>query len=243
MKNNLRIKNILSISLSIFCLTSMPGFAAISLDRTRVIINESDNIVNVTINNDNKQLPYLAQAWLEDNKMSKLTKGPIALTPPVQRVEPGERSLITLTTTAFAKQLPTDRESVFYFILREIPPKSKKDNVMQIALQTKIKLFYRPKSIENVADRDWHNDIKLVYQGKGYRIINPTPLHFTVIGLAGSQNEIKTSKFDSIMIEPKSESYVESKQYPTPYLSFINDYGGRPVMQFNCSTDECIAKK
>lgn len=243
MKKYLYIKNILSISLSIFGLTTSSSYAAISMDRTRIIINESDNIVNVNINNDNKQLPYLAQAWLEDNKMEKLTKGPIVLTPPVQRIEPSERSLVTLTTTALAKQLPEDRESVFYFILREIPPKSKKDNIMQIALQTKVKLFYRPKSIENVSASDWHKEIKLVYQGKGYRVINPTPLHFTVIGLAGTENEIKNNKFDGIMVEPKSELYVESKKFSTPYLSFINDYGGRPVMQFTCSTDECIAKK
>ncbi|MEX6226452.1 fimbria/pilus periplasmic chaperone [Providencia hangzhouensis] len=33
-------------------------------------------------------------------------------------------------------ELPQDRESLFYFNLREVPPKSDKDNVLQIALQT-----------------------------------------------------------------------------------------------------------
>ena len=242
MKYYVHMKYILSISMSILWLTSSNSLAAISLDRTRVIFNESEKNVVVNINNDNKQLPYLAQAWLEDDKMNKLTKGPIALTPPVQRIEPGERSLITLTTTALAKELAADRESVFYFILREIPPKSKKDNVMQIALQTKVKLFYRPKSIESVAEKDWHKDIKLMYQRKGYRIINPTPLHLTVIGLAGSGSDIKTNKFEGVMVEPKSELYVESKKFSTPHLSFINDYGGRPVIQFTCVADECSVK-
>lgn len=242
MKYYMHVKYILSISMSIFWLTSSHGFAAISLDRTRVIFNEGENTVVVNINNDNKQLPYLAQAWLEDGNMKKLTKGPIVLTPPVQRIEPGERSLITLTTTASAKQLPADRESVYYFILREVPPKSKKDNVMQIALQTKVKLFYRPKSIEGVAEKDWHKNIKLTYQEKGYRIINPTPLHLTVVGLAGSGSDIKTNKFEGVMVEPKSELYVESKKFSTPFMSFINDYGGRPVIQFTCITAECSVK-
>lgn len=126
MKYYVHMKYILSISMSILWLTSSNSLAAISLDRTRVIFNESEKTVVVNINNDNKQLPYLAQAWLEDDKMNKLTKGPIALTPPVQRIEPGERSLITLTTTALAKELAADRESVFYFILRRFPQKVKK---------------------------------------------------------------------------------------------------------------------
>ncbi|EBC5055202.1 molecular chaperone [Salmonella enterica] len=240
MKNHVRVENILSVSFLFLWLTSSHSLAAISLDRTRVILNENENTVVVNISNDNKQLPYLAQTWLEDGKMNKINKGPIVLTPPIQRIEPGERSLITLTTTSSAKQLPTDRESVFYFILREIPPKSKKENVMQIALQTKVKLFYRPKSIEGISDKDWYKDIKLKYQDNGYRIVNPTPLHLTVVGLAGSEVDIKKNKFDGVMVEPKSELFVKSKKLSTPYMSFINDYGGRPVINFTCVTDECI---
>jgi P pilus assembly chaperone PapD len=40
-----------------------------------------------------------------------------------------------------AKSLPQDRETVYYFNLREIPPRSDKANTLQIALQTRIKLF------------------------------------------------------------------------------------------------------
>ena len=58
--------------------------------------------------------------------------------PPLQRVEPSERSVVRITKTPEADRLPQDRESVFYFNLREIPPKSTKTNVMQLALQTQI---------------------------------------------------------------------------------------------------------
>ncbi|WP_223346554.1 fimbria/pilus periplasmic chaperone, partial [Escherichia coli] len=43
-----------------------------------------------------------------------------------------------------------DRESLFYYNVREIPPKSGKANTLQIALQTRIKLFWRPKALEKV---------------------------------------------------------------------------------------------
>jgi len=49
--------------------------------------------------------------------------------------------MVRLSTTPDISKLPQDRESLFYFNLREIPPRSEKANVLQIALQTKIKLF------------------------------------------------------------------------------------------------------
>ncbi len=46
--------------------------------------------------------------------------------------------------------LPSDRESLFYYNVREIPPKTGKANTLQIALQTRIKLFWRPKALEKI---------------------------------------------------------------------------------------------
>jgi len=54
---------------------------------------------------------------------------------------------VRITKTPVAERLPKDRESVFYFNLREIPPKSTKTNVMQLALPTQIKIFYLPEAI------------------------------------------------------------------------------------------------
>lgn len=219
------------------------SYSAISLDRTRVIFNESAKSVLVHISNDNKQLPYLAQAWLENEKMQKITKGPIVLTPPLQRVEPDEKSLITLSGTPDLHKLPQDRESVFYFVLREIPPKSNKENTLQIALQTKIKLFYRPKAIETDSDKEWQSEISLETVNDGYRVMNPTPFYLTIVGFAGSESEVKTKKIESIMIPPKSSQLFKTSKYATPYLSYINDYGGRPIVQFSCNSGSCITVK
>jgi len=42
--------------------------------------------------------------------------------PPLQRVDPGEKSQIKLQQLAAAANLPQDRETLFYFNLRAIPP-------------------------------------------------------------------------------------------------------------------------
>ncbi|EGB7051599.1 TPA: molecular chaperone [Salmonella enterica subsp. enterica serovar Muenchen] len=217
--------------------------AAVSLDRTRAIFNGGEKSMTLNIANDNKQLPYLAQAWIENDKQEKITTGPVIATPPVQRLEPGARSMVRLTSTPDISKLPQDRESLFYFNLREIPPKSDKANVLQIALQTKIKLFYRPKAIVAKPNAVWQDQLVLNKTSGGYRIENPTPYYVTVIGLGGSEKQATEGEFEAVMLAPKSTQMVKSGTYSTPYLSYINDYGGRPVLQFSCSGNRCVAVK
>ncbi|CNI53733.1 fimbrial biogenesis chaperone [Yersinia bercovieri] len=217
--------------------------AAVGLDRTRAIFNADSKSITLNISNENKQLPYLAQVWLEGEHQQKLVQGPLVVTPPVQRLEPGMKSMIRVSSTPDANQLPQDRESLFYFNLREIPPRSDQPNVLQIALQTKIKLFYRPKGIVTTPGAVWQDQLILHEEGSGYRIENPTPYYVTVIGLAGSQRQSEDEAFDVVMVSPKSSTQVKVGHYTTPYLTYINDYGGRPVLKFSCRGGNCAVKK
>lgn len=230
--------------MAVACLSAIPAAqAAISLDRTRAIFNGDEKSMTLNIANDNKQLPYLAQAWLENEKQEKITTGPVVVTPPVQRLEPGAKSMVRLATTPDISKLPQDRESLFYFNLREIPPKSEKANVLQIALQTKIKLFYRPEAIKAKPNAVWQDQLVLNKTNGGYRIENPTPYYVTVIGIGGNEKQALEGEFDAVMLAPKSSEVVKAGSYGSPYLSYINDYGGRPALQFTCSGDRCTAVK
>ncbi|EJJ1300012.1 fimbria/pilus periplasmic chaperone [Salmonella enterica] len=241
----LKIKPAMTKTLMVVaCLSAISAAqAAVSLDRTRAIFNGADKSMTLNIANDNKQLPYLAQAWIENEKQEKITTGPILATPPVQRLEPGARSMVRLSVTPDISKLPQDRESLFYFSLREIPPKSDKENVLQIALQTKIKLFYRPKSVEAKPNAVWQDQLILNKTRGGYQIENPTPYYVTVIGLGNTEKQAKEGEFDAVMLAPKSTQKVKAGNYSTPYLSYINDYGGRPVLRFTCSGPRCTATK
>lgn len=86
--------------MAVACLSAVPAAqAAISLDRTRAIFNGGEKSMTLNVANDNKQLPYLAQAWIENEKQEKITTGPIVVTPPVQRLEPGAKSMVRLAST------------------------------------------------------------------------------------------------------------------------------------------------
>ncbi|MMP44084.1 molecular chaperone, partial [Escherichia coli] len=99
------------------------------------------------------------------------------------------------------------------------------------------------KAIEAKPNAVWQDQLVLNKTSGGYRIENPTPYYVTVIGLGGSEKQAKEGEFEAVMLAPKSTQTVKSGTYSTPYLSYINDYGGRPVLQFSCSGDRCTAVK
>ncbi|WP_158666234.1 fimbria/pilus periplasmic chaperone, partial [Escherichia coli] len=124
---------------------SLTAHASVTPDRTRLVFNESDKSISVTLRNNNEKLPYLAQSWLEDEKGNKIIS-PLAVLPPVQRIDAMMNGQVKIQALPDIHTLPSDRESLFYYNVREIPPKSGKANTLQIALQTRIKLFWRPKA-------------------------------------------------------------------------------------------------
>lgn len=95
------------------------------MDRTRLVYNAADKSTAITLTNESKTLPYLAQSWVEDDKGKKADEMLIAL-PPLQRIEAGDKSQVRIVKGVKAESLPTDRESLFYFNTREVPPKSEK---------------------------------------------------------------------------------------------------------------------
>ncbi|KLE40247.1 fimbria/pilus periplasmic chaperone [Serratia ureilytica] len=216
--------------------------AAIALDRTRVIFDGGVQSVSLSVSNQNKQLPYLAQGWLEDEQGNKI-QSPLTVLPPVQRIEPGKPSQVKIQALPAAKMLPQDRETLYYFNLREIPPKSNKPNSLQIALQTRIKLFYRPAAIapeRNAAP--WQEQLTLSKQGDKYVVNNPTPYYVTLVDAASRKGVEGTKGFEPLMVPPKASlplTVSAGSVGNSPVLTYINDYGGRPQLSFNCAGAVC----
>lgn len=219
--------------------------AALALDRTRVIYPGGEKAVTVTVHNENPSLPYLAQAWLEDDKGKKITS-PLAVVPPLQRVEAGAASQLQIRGLPALDALPQDRESVFYFNLREIPPRSKEPNTLQLALQTRIKLFYRPKSIQLTRAQmatPWQDKLTMTRQGDSYVVNNPTPYYINLVS-AGSKNkdEARAKQFRPVMIKPNDSAPLgvsAAALGASPAVAYINDYGGTRVLTFNCAGSQC----
>lgn len=236
-----RVPALLTMTL-LGALLAQQAQAAIALDRTRIIFDGSQQSVSLNVSNQNKQLPYLAQGWIEDDQGNKI-QSPLTVLPPVQRIEPGKPSQVKIQALPAAKLLKQDRETVYYFNLREIPPKSTKPNTLQIALQTRIKLFYRPASIamdKNAAPPQ--EQITLKKQGDKFVVNNPTPYYVTLVDAAAKKDGPGIKSFEPMMVPPKGNlplTVSAAAVGNSPVLTYVNDYGGRPQLSFSCSGSTC----
>lgn len=223
--------------------SSQLAHAAVGLDRTRVVVEGGSTATTLNIRNESTKLPYLAQGWIENEAGEKI-QSPLMVVPPLQRLEPDSRGQLKVQPLPAVASLPQDRESLFYFNLREVPPKSSEANTLQLALQTRIKLFYRPQglAIDNNAPAP-QLKLTLKKQGDQYVAVNPTPYYITLAGV-GKDNNHNLESFEPVMVAPKSEAALKvsvAQVGQKPVLTYINDYGGRPQLVFSCNAQQCTA--
>ncbi|MBG9390662.1 fimbria/pilus periplasmic chaperone [Caenimonas aquaedulcis] len=135
-------------------LLAVSAHGSVIIVGTRVIYPGGSRDVSVRLLNRGDR-PALVQAWL-DKGDSKSTPDsisvPFALNPSLTRIDPERGQVLRLTYTG--EPLPQDKESVFWLNVLEVPPKAtgeEASHVLQFALRTRIKLFYRPKGLKDKA--------------------------------------------------------------------------------------------
>lgn len=224
--------------------TAFTTHAAVNLDRTRIVFPESDKASSLKIENQSKALPYLALSWIEDEKGRKEDRHFMAL-PPIQRIEAGSASQLRIVKQAATSQLPKDRESLFYFNLREVPPKSTsasdERSVMQVAMQSRIKLFWRPKAITKKPGEQAEMRMEISATAKGLTIHNPTPYYITLAWLSKNARTMLPG-FDSLMLAPFATATTSTGDYHGNYYSigYIDDYGALKKVDVQCAgTAQC----
>ncbi len=206
--------------------------AALSIDRTRMIINEGEKSASLTVRNQNNYAPYLVQSWLEDSDGNKISNPLVAL-PPIQRIEAGSKTAVRVQNIKSHGQLPSDRESLFYLNILEVPQKNEQGNILQMALQTRLKVIYRPEHLKldrNALTVTGLNKLRIKKNHGEYQITNPSPYFITVVSIRNELSKGNVDKFEPFVIGPfqKILKKWEGKDIGrTMLLSIINDYGAR----------------
>ncbi|TBL58046.1 fimbrial biogenesis chaperone [Hafnia paralvei] len=244
--NKLTVKRWLS-TLCLFSAITGSAHAGISLDRTRLIITGNDRSASANLSNTSPDIPFLAQSWVEDAEGKKITS-PLVVLPPLQRINGGQKGVARVTKTNGIDDLPQDRESLFYLNVREIPPKPTKPNVLQLAMQSRIKLFYRPSAIVPKSKGEiWQNQVVFHKQsGNRMTIENPTPYYITIIGLAQKtvkEGGGKLTQFPGVLVAPKSSLDIDvtNSAVSSFAMMYVNDYGGHPELKYSCQGSVCKA--
>ncbi|MCS2150367.1 fimbrial biogenesis chaperone [Scandinavium manionii] len=204
--------------LMVFCMTQ--AHSAIQIESSRIIYSGESNSASLKINNVSKE-NYIVQSWLDKSKDN--VKPPIVVVPPLVKLKPEQSALLRFIYSGYG--LPADRESVFWVNVQEVPPKPQEENVLQLAIRTRLKLFYRPAKLKNTLDKEakkmeWKiKDNTLLFRNEG-------PLHITLTSVEIADEKGKTSQLNVPMISPFSTVSVPvARQTHVTRMSYINDFG------------------
>ncbi|EDX6894434.1 fimbrial chaperone [Salmonella enterica] len=196
--------------------------AAFTLSGTRFIYDEGRKNISVEVSNANKET-FGGQVWVDNTTQPS---GEVFFTPAPSffKVAGGEKQIIRLLNVNPA--LPQDRESLFWLNVQEIPPAPKDgENVLAIALNTQVKLFYRPKHLKDGRDK-----AEQKMQVNGTKLKNPTPYYFAVTAVTVNGQKIKlSSELDKQLsqMSPFTEVNVGRSLTGTVVIEAIDDYGAR----------------
>ena len=237
-------KKLSALCLIVLMLPSMASQAGIQVIGTRVIFNGEKREASLPVDNNGSR-PFLVQAWIDDGKdlggPAKENMTPFFVTPPLSRLDGGKKNILRVLRVGEMK-LPTDRESIFWMNVKEIPEAAKEQNVLQIAMRTRIKLFYRPAGlVEKFNPQDAYSkltwallkpDSELAKDKKSFSLLvkNPTPDFITIIGVKiNGKEEVPSAS----MVPPFGETVysLEKTKYgqggaESLIYQTINDYGG-----------------
>lgn len=217
------IWGIVSILSMVLCSNAMAAFV---LNGTRFIYDEGKKNVSFDVMNQTDQI-FGGQVWIDNtNQGSGVFMIPA---PPFFKVAPREKQIVRIIKTD--SQLPADRESLFWLNVQEIPPKPKAEdgNVLSVAVNTKVKLIYRPKTL--IATRNGaEKNIKVIQKAGDTYLSNPTPYYFAVVGIKVNGMEVKLSAAEQntlAQLAPFSEvSLGKLALKGAISVDAVNDWGG-----------------
>jgi len=193
-------------TLGVLLLASQAAWAAVTLQGTR-IVHDAGKGRDVTVRATNGgDQPAMVQVWIDDGDSQarpENVRTPFRLTPAEPRLmqaHQGQAYRITYAPRPSEAALPTDRESVFYFNLLDIPPKPSDAagrNLLQFAVRTRVKLFHRPAGLPGAA-RDAAATLVWTTADNALDVRNPSAYHVTLSTLTLADGR----KVDVDMIAP-----------------------------------------
>ncbi len=189
--------------------------------------------------------PALVEAWI-DKGNARATPNtvhtPFLITPPLFRMNAERDQSLRIVYVPGKTPLPTDRESLFWLNVLEIPPKptgpAASQNYLQFAIRTRLKLFYRPANLPGSAIKA---PGRLTFtsargpHGAVVKVDNPTPYYITISQLTVNVGG-KEYTAASGMVAPFASLVLDVKHLDRPApaganvaFTTINDFGGGDV--------------
>lgn len=214
----------ISTALAAVCLFAPACFAGgISLNATRVIYQQGQKEASLTVQNHSQKDVFLVQSWIDDINGNKKT--PFIITPPLFQMQPNKNNALRIVN--INNQLPADRESVYWINVKAIPSVSEDSagkNLLQIAVRTRLKLFYRPDGLPG-DPASAAKTLTFAHAGNQLAIDNPSAYVMTFHHLRVGGKLIN----DPVMVPAKGHLSVRlptnTGAFSQVQYSIINDFG------------------
>lgn len=213
----------LSKSLIAFAILSAGVSAAnagVVIGGTRVIYDGNKKESSISVTNPDTT-PYLIQSWVETQN-GGAEKAPFIITPPLYRLDKNQQNVERIV---LAGSVPQDKESLFWLNIKAIPSAPRKDNTLQIAVKTRIKLIYRPAALKGVIPEELADKLTWQRSGNQIQVTNPTNvvMNFNEININGKKLENVT-----YVLPGSTARFDLPKGVSSGAVTFkiINDYGG-----------------
>ena len=195
--------------------------AGVALGATRVIYPSGQKQVQLAVTNNDEKSTYLIQSWVENADGAK--DGRFVITPPLFAMQ-GKKENTLRIIDATNNQLPQDRETLFWMNVKAIPSMDKSklsDNTLQLAIISRIKLYYRPAKLALPPDQA-PEKLKFRRSAGSLTLINPTPYYLTVTELNAG-----TRILENALVPPMGETSVKLPSDAGSEITYrtINDYG------------------
>ena len=199
------------------------AMASIQLSSTRLIFEEGTREVSVTVRN--KGDVRLVQSWLDKHQPTDPVP-PFAVTPPLAKLERDSQQLLRVHYAGSG--LPADRESMYWLAVQEIPQKAEGQNVIQLAVQQRIKVFYRPAGLVGKA-MEAPKALTLSLKNSKLTINNPTPYFINLSSVEQGKHDLggdTIAPFGALVL-PVSDLVSNAALS----LTIVNDFGAHMPWQ------------
>lgn len=211
--------------------------ASVVIGGTRVVFPAQQGEATVRLTNENNYAA-LVEAWIDTGDLKSTPNNvstPFLITPPLFRMDPHKDQSLRIIYTQGSQPLPTDRESLFWLNVLEIPPKpagaqAAGQNYLQFAIRSRLKLFYRPASLPGNAMKA-PDKLSFTAQGSALVVHNPTPYYVTIsaLSLGADAKPIEDASgmiapFGDLRLQLKGHAQAPSAGTPVAF-TVIDDYG------------------
>lgn len=222
-----------SLTLIALMLVSSLAQGSVVLGGTRVIYDAGKKESNISVKNPTDK-PFLVQSGIKNSDEAG-AKPPFIVTPPLFRLDGKKENVLRIIHTG--SLLPQDRESLFWLNVKAIPSSADSDvNMLQIAVNTQIKLIYRPKDLSGTPT-DAAKALDWTIDGNQLKVTNSSPYYMNFQSVKINGQEVDSAN----MAPPKSTSVFKlngtmnkpnKKMKAGDEISWkiINDYGGSSAL-------------